>query len=689
MTAVILTAVLSACGKKETDTLTKGEWIALLNEKAGILPVSEEKPYYINISENSRWFDDVQAAVEWQVLDPAVAFNPSEYLNREWTAYTLMNLADRHSDKSDSSIRDISKTIFPNEVSAAVSSGLMSLDKRGMFRPKTEIGREEALGYLDQIVSYINNREIPNVTDISWAEGVTFCDPEILSMDTENMTAVCANTDEVTEGDYFTVLDDEGVSLYRVTSVGADSIAFETAEDPFALTDGFHISSSEAVDFTQIEIYDGNGNLIYDGTQESGNVVSDHLSLMADRPNIRKYEIDGNEVEVRISSGSLVCSISRKLSDSTELKGQVSLTGMNVDYDAESVFSVLRNSYFKLTYDTEEYLGVSSEYDRTFSKQFEHVKKDGFVAALNNAYSKHSDKIDTVINLLKLKIPVGDGFTTSLQADVNLNLKASGKAELTLSQHHELGFDIRNSQKRGINETTKKNSASIKAAASLTADLTASLKFLMMSVCDLTVTAGASAEMNTLIHIYDDDGKMNTVSDDIPPDLADAAAQAVKDVMICTDASGFYILKFTANSPSTAAGKLGFGFEADIFNEGNSQLFKKGVQHFENWQAVDHCTRKDREKSEEREEMDTKEKIVLDSYSITVPPGESRTVEIAGIPSGYSLGDLAVKCSDPDIVSAQGLTLYGISSGSAVITIQTKDGTYSVQCSVLVPENSE
>lgn len=688
MTAVILTAVLSACGKKNTDTLTKGEWISLINEKAGILPVSQEKPYYINISENSRWFDDVQAAVEWQVLDPAVAFNPSEYLNREWTAYTLMNLADRHSDKSDSSIRDISKTSFPNEVSAAISSGLMSVDKRGMFRPKTEISREEALDYLDQIVSYINNREIPTVTDITWNDDVVFTDPQILSLDTQNKTAVCANTDEIRAGDLFTMMDDDGLGLYRITSVADDSFTYEIPEDPLALTDDFHISSSEAVDFTRIEIYDGNGSLIYDGTQETGNAVSDHLSLMADKPYTRKFEIDGNEVEVRISSGSLICSIRRQLGDAAEINGQVSLTGMNVDYDAEGALSILKNSYFKLTYDTEEYLSVSSDYDRTFSKQFEHVRKDGFVAALNNACSRYADKIDTVISLLKLKIPVGDGFTTTLQADVNLNLKASGKAELTLSQHHELGFDIRNGERRRINETKKKNSASIKAAASLTADLTAALKFLLSPVCDLTITAGASADMDTLIHIYDDDGKLNTVSDDVPPDLADAAAQAVKDVLICTDASGFYILKFKANSSSTAAGKLGFGFEADIFNEGNSQLFKKGVQHFENWQAVDHCTRKDRDKSEEREEMDTKEKIVLDSYSITVGPGESRTVEIAGIPSGYSMNDLSVTSSDPDVVLVQGLTLYGNSSGSAVITIQTKDGAYSVQCSVLVPERS-
>ena len=56
----------------------------MINEEAGILSYRQKEPYYLNITPEDRCFGAVQAAVEWEILDPAVAFGPDDMLSREW-----------------------------------------------------------------------------------------------------------------------------------------------------------------------------------------------------------------------------------------------------------------------------------------------------------------------------------------------------------------------------------------------------------------------------------------------------------------------------------------------------------------------------------------------------------------------------------------------------------------------------
>lgn len=67
--AMLLTLLpLSACGKKDGETVSRGEWIAMLAETFGFDQYQSQLPYYSDVGQDDPLFPSVQSAAEWQVL---------------------------------------------------------------------------------------------------------------------------------------------------------------------------------------------------------------------------------------------------------------------------------------------------------------------------------------------------------------------------------------------------------------------------------------------------------------------------------------------------------------------------------------------------------------------------------------------------------------------------------------------
>ena len=193
------------CKKKVTDTITNGEWLTELTTQAGITSYQQDEPYFLNISSNSPYFTVVQSSVEWELLNPSKAFDPSAILTRETVAYTLMNLISRTHEGSSDSIKDLQDCSYPEQVKAAVASGLMSLDERQRFRPKEVISKEEAFGYLTQVIDIINNRKFTDTkTTVQLKDDVQFTDEEPKQFDEEKLTALFKSDSLIQTGMYIT-----------------------------------------------------------------------------------------------------------------------------------------------------------------------------------------------------------------------------------------------------------------------------------------------------------------------------------------------------------------------------------------------------------------------------------------------------------------------------------------------------
>ena len=191
------------CKKKVTDTMTNGEWLTELTTQAGITYYQQEEPYFLNITSNSPYFTVVQSSVEWELLNPSKAFNPSATLTREMVAYTLMNLISRTHEGSSDTIKDLQDCSYPDQVKAAVASGLMSLDGRQRFRPKDQISKEEAFGYLAQVIDIVNNRKFTDTqTTVQLKDDVQFADDEPKQFDEEGLTALFESDSSIRNGMY-------------------------------------------------------------------------------------------------------------------------------------------------------------------------------------------------------------------------------------------------------------------------------------------------------------------------------------------------------------------------------------------------------------------------------------------------------------------------------------------------------
>ncbi len=687
--AAILTVNLTGCRSESVNSITKGEWIEMVTERAGMYTHAQDAPYYLNVGAQSEYFNAVQAAVEWKILDPSYPFDPGETLNREWTAFTLVNLMRDLPETSSSEVRDLNKTIFSKQVASAAASGLMKTDKRGLFHPKDAIDREEASACLDQAVEYINNRHFDEpVMEFDWADEDTECYNEPpLSFDEEAMTAQVSESSQVAENDILTWQDNSGVHAYKVASREGDTVQLEEL-DLTKETNSFHIQGSVKLDFNTAKFYDPYGNLMF-GSEDSGN-ASDHIKLMAQRTEINRYEVDGFDIVTKKTDGSWSVEAEKKNVDKNgSIYASMKIDGYECDYNVENLWGIFQDTYFKLKFNASESLGVKASYKDSRVGDFSRLDKNNFIGSMKNLMQKKNDAVQAEIKLATVRIPIPQCPFVEITLDVKLVITATGKAEIVMSQQNVLGYERVDGDFRLIQDTKKKTDCVLKASTSITAGLRTVLCLFGAALLDAEIEAGAKAEVKTTIHVYDDDGKLKTMSTpDITADLAEEAASEVDDVLVCADVSGNWILKGKYCTSETLIGKFVNEVEYSYLDETNAPLFEGSKVHFENWQRVDHCTRKDRPKSEDRETMDTNGKILTDGYAKVVRKGQSVTIGILGVPAGYTVSELTVTSSDPSVATVNGLTVTGIASGSAVIQISTPDGKYIASVNVLVPENT-
>lgn len=70
-------------------------------------------------------------------------------------------------------------------------------------------------------------------------------------------------------------------------------------------------------------------------------------------------------------------------------------------------------------------------------------------------------------------------------------------------------------------------------------------------------------------------------------------------------------------------------------------------------------------------------------------PEGSGTIQITGIPKGYSESELVWSSDNPSVAAVSGGHVTAVGSGVAMITVRTADGMYEAFCTVSVGLVSE
>lgn len=94
--AAILTGVVLIGQKKNGNAMTRYEWIKMLAERFGMEEYVEETPYFRDVDNENPNFATVQAAVEWDVLEPEDRFDGDKPVTGEFASVTAVRALSRY-----------------------------------------------------------------------------------------------------------------------------------------------------------------------------------------------------------------------------------------------------------------------------------------------------------------------------------------------------------------------------------------------------------------------------------------------------------------------------------------------------------------------------------------------------------------------------------------------------------------
>ena len=670
------------CKKKVTDTMTNGEWLTELTAQAGITYYQQEEPYFLNITSNSPYFTVVQSSVEWEVLNPSKAFNPSATLTREMVAYTLMNLISRTHEGLSDTIKDLQDCSYPDQVKAAVASGLMSLDERQRFRPKDQISKEEAFGYLAQVIDIVNNRKFTDTqTTVQLKDDVKFADDEPKQFDEEELTALFESDSSIRNGMYI-VYDD---TYYRVVNCEYTNQGILTTLEQVNMEDvieQFDIQGGTDLEFNHAKIVDGNGNVVQEGTEQSHS-----LSLMSTSLINHTFEINGFRIALKGTTSSLHAEVSKQLQVGGLLYANAALDNLHIQYKWDKDEDRIQYGYLKADFTTSENIGLRNGMYKELYGDFSKLNPKDFISTVQNIFQTKQEVITDTITLCTVKIPMPNAPMVSVVMKLNLNVYATGKAELSFVQNHVLGCEIRNGNMRSISDHSKKATASIRAETGITLGTNLALHAFNQNIMDAEIDAGAKGYFHTKTYLYNEEGKAESFDIDVQPDLVEELSEGNPDIKVCTELNAYWLCNLKLNSSNSLAGRFGFSRNIPILSESNAPLFPKGKVTYENWMSVDHCSCEDREKVPNVEAIQVKKRITLKDYSLISGVGVSTRIQVTGLPEGYTVENLIYISKNTDIaeVSSAG-EVIGNKSGGTDIVIQTKDKKHLVHCHILVVE---
>lgn len=677
----ILAVSLTGCRKQITDGILMSEWISLINEEAGILSYRQKEPYYLNITPEDRCFPAVQAAVEWEILDPAVTFDPGSMLNREWMAYTLMNLSGRTEKISGTYASDLNQSCFPDAVNNAIAAGLLKTDSRSLFHPRDIASKEEAETALKTVIGFINHREISKPEyELIPKEDISIREIDAEAIDEKTMSAVIP---EAATGDYVYCRKGSGQEIYQVESVQEETAKL-TVPDAMAIAEEIHASGSQTVSFEDALILGPDGEILNEPRLEDTEQAK--FKNMSASGLLQQFKVKDWVITLRASGGSITATAEKQLAHGGTVSSEVGLSGMQVDYDWNSEKGVLDNAYFRAAFHTDENFAVKGTEEKYLYGDFSRLDSASFLSAISSFYRQKKDVIDASLTLCKIRLPLPQAPYASVEADLQLNLLADGKAELSLGQDTVCGMEVRNGSIRMIRDFDHTKEALVRSSFRFASGIRIGLNMMNMCLCDLMCEAGATGTASATVHLYDKEGKMQNVSTDVDAYAADLMSDGNENAFVCADLDGNWILDLSANSKNTALGKMGYSGEVHLLNQANAPLIKGIGGHYENWQPVKECTYGDHQKGQESDHLRVSSTIVIENYAFSLPAGETKELKILAVPSGYSLSDLVYESDDPAVAAISGNTVTALQSGSTTVSISTGDGKYRTTCSVIVPQ---
>ena len=679
VTLLTSTVTLGGCTTEGKNTLTIGQWLGMVNYAFGMESYAQEEPYISSVDSSNEYFNTIQIAAEWDVIDTNKTIDPEDKLRWKDAIITLVNVGNftKH-DASDNekiqyAIDNFDKTIrkyWMNRCIDVATATNLLVEAQEQWANRTYEETIEEIAYTEGVIELTSN-------------DASYC--EFTANDTILMPKEAA--DKLKEGDIF-VLPNEGdcstPKAYKVEDIKIENGVVEVVTDDELelgdFVDELYIQDTFSPDLTKAEFYDGNGNLLQGGNNivpQSNNKTEDYTvtNLTYNGSNAPKatklvaktsfeFEVDGCKVELTIKSDGLSAKIEMPLTEDKKTKGyyEVEVSNFEVTNKIDYSWFTLHSAELKVDYETKNTIGVKKTYKEekaVYAPKWSNGNGK-FLTNLKNSVWKNAASEKLGAKTIKIgSIKVASVGVASFSVDVYAKLKVDGSIEISCTEVGCKGIEYKKGTCRVINTSDKDTDVKFKCKAEGTVSVVPTVNAFGVAIIGLKAEAGLGAEASLTFHLVDAGSHLlqETEASDLPPEVVEAMdvtgltadAEEIKklaeeqggtfeyetstiDLHIdtCIDINVYFILRVGIEE-ETLAGKLLNGTKIkvtwEIFGSKNAKICNLHIENFDFITAFSNiafftdknqCTLKYKPFDDVKEEETKDETITNDTNGIEV-----------------------------------------------------------------------
>ena len=560
---VCMICPLTSCNDQDGDTITKGEVLLQIMDAFGMYQHESEEPYAEKVAKDNPYFDSVQTAFEWEIIDDK-SIDVNDKATKGFLAETLVKCVG-FKDTENMSSDDI--------LEYAVDNKYVSFKYRGRTDSKRNVTPDEAAESIADSAAIWSDHKFEekeevklgdNVVDLA-KENVTAKDILVEDSNPNNMILPSSMADKIKEGSTFIIPAEEGVSEAKV--VKADQVEVQgkrlmvktSPASPETAIQEMKVSGNVKPDLTKARVVDGAGNVVkFDNSvQDSSTDYSYGLPIQS-RYNLNNdelpientfsasgkfdFKMDGLKIKGTIKSSSVEFGVEGELplvkssfdllksksgrsslSASSDLKIKISksyeIKDIDFDYGYDfGWFFKLNSAFAKINYTTVDKSGVSLDYAGSLNGQIKakDLKKNGDLNKELYSYAEGAkkDSIEKAAKSIKIcSIPIIHGGVVSFNLDIKLKISLSGSVELTVTTENVKGIQYKNGRIRYIKEQKQKAELSAKAKAELTLYAGVSFRALGYNIVGFGVEGGIGCVVSYTAHLTDSNNHLLAEAD--------------------------------------------------------------------------------------------------------------------------------------------------------------------------------
>ena len=749
LAAALLVGCMSSfggCGKPKEEYLTRAEWIVMLAERFGLDDYTTKEPVFSDVGQEEACYTALQSCADWEIVDKGESgeFYPDTEVQADFVIETALLAAGAELTDSEATDFAVQQGILENDGYAATKS-------RITLQRAQEI-LEWAVGlYLEQpFEEYTNVVLKEDMIDLSGeADEVTAVSDQVFLL-SEAVGAEIARGDIILlPGD---VMDPFGIAgKVESVEVREDGSCQVTVSEPQIgeVCEEMEIAAIAVPKAEDVILAEG-VTWAGSGEEQQNQVEAGYLRRLSEldgKGTLRDAaRVDGLDLafEVNLTSGKM--SITPQW-DSMFGRGESVKVSGEFPYSSSSNYKPFekestipdRNLFGPDPYDNTKDIEAYKRGDITLDdlcnrlRETQQRKKDAemiskFTAGyeikgslkLKDFYLQLETKLDKVFG-----IPVGiKSFSVEVNSKVEASLSIKGKLkeELTIARvpivicpgvttHVKISLctelngeitvkaTIENNTKteyaKGKTKKAASQSSSLSGKASVQLDagpqMTATLRVLGIDILDASVFLGIRFKGKTEVSLNTDYQE------------TEEALTIIRKTHFENQVEGYVpIVKLKIGTEGkTLAKKLKLSFTWEIIGE-------KSAYHFNILPPIDEVIwsetltlpknpeESDPKETEEGDEpdgdaasADLSAYLTIDRYYLSMEPEGSGTIQITGIPEGYSESELVWSSDNPSVAAVSGGHVTAVGSGVAMITVRTADGMYEAFCTVSVGLVSE